>query len=94
MNRYNRAISDKHNLRFIIETPEDHRAVGMVNPVEIDWKNRSAFHGIQLSSDTPWGQGIGTDAVMALMRYAFEELQLGSSGYHLGGVQRPLLGAV
>jgi RimJ/RimL family protein N-acetyltransferase len=76
MNWYNRVISDKNNLRFIIETLEDHRAVGMVNLVEIDWKNRSAFHGIKLSPDTPKGRGIGTDAVMALMRYAFEELQL------------------
>ena len=38
--------------------------------------NRSAFHGIKLSKSTPKRQGIALDAVMAIMSYAFEELQL------------------
>lgn len=76
MNWYNKVVSDKQNLRFIIETIDEHQAIGMVNLVDIDWKNRSAFHGIRLSNNAPKGKGYGTDAVMALMRYAFEELQL------------------
>lgn len=73
---YERAISDKSSLRFIIEIMETKQAIGMVNLVDIDWKNRSAFHGIRLSNTAPKGKGYGKDAVMALMRYAFEELQL------------------
>lgn len=73
---YERAVADKNNLRFIIEMIGTEEAVGMVNLVNIDWKNRSAFHGIKLKKDAPKGRGIGTDAVMALMCYAFEELQL------------------
>ena len=76
LNWYEHAVGDKNNLRFIIEMINSGESVGMVNLVNIDWKNRSAFHGIKLKADAPKGQGIGTDAVMALMRYAFEELQL------------------
>ena len=72
---YERAVTDKSNLRFTIELPGE-GAVGMVNLVDIDWRNRSAFHGIRLKSDAPKRLGIGTDAVMTLMHYAFEELQL------------------
>lgn len=75
-NWYRNAVSDKRNLRFIIEVLDTKEAVGMVNLVDIDWKNRSAFHGIKLKNNAPKGKGIGTDAVMAIMRYAFEELQL------------------
>lgn len=73
---YDKVIADKKNLRFTIVLKEDDEAVGMVNLVNIDWKNRSGFHGIKLSSKAPKGQGIATDAVMAIMQYAFEELQL------------------
>lgn len=76
MQWYERVIMDKRNLRFIIESIENHEIFGMVNLVDIDWKNRSAFHGIKLRSNVPKRHGIATDAVMALMRYAFEELQL------------------
>ena len=76
MKWYEKAIFDKNNLRFIIETLDEKQAIGMVNLVNIDWKNRSAFHGIKLGKGAPKGRGYGTDAVMALMRYAFEELQL------------------
>ena len=73
---YHDVITDKDNLRFVIELLDTKETVGMVNLIDIDWKNRSAFHGIKLKKDAPKGAGIGTDAVMAIMRYAFEELQL------------------
>lgn len=61
--------------RFIIETPED-GAVGVATLTNIDWKNRSATHGIKLANRDLRGRGIGTDTVMAIMRYAFDELGL------------------
>lgn len=76
MKWYERVCSDKNNLRFIIELIDEKKAIGMLNLVNIDWKNRSAFHGIRLAVNAPKGKGYGLDAVMALMRYAFEELQL------------------
>ena len=71
---YEKAVADKRNLRFTIVVQETEEAIGMVNLVDIDWKNGSAFQGIRMSAKK--GQGYGTDAVMALMRYAFEELRL------------------
>ena len=67
--------NDKHNFRFIIETKED-GAIGVATLLDIDWKNRMAQHGIKLAKKYIRGKGYGTDAVMAIMRYAFDELGL------------------
>jgi len=68
-------INNQNHLRLIIETDED-GAIGFANIVDIDWKNRSAFHGIKIANKKFRSRGIGTDTVMAVMKYAFEELQL------------------
>lgn len=70
-NHYN----DQNNFRFIIETKED-GAVGIATLTNIDWKNKRAAHGIKLANKERRAKGIGTDAVMAIMRYAFDELGL------------------
>lgn len=75
INWYNLHSNNQNNLRLIIETEED-GAIGFANIVDIDWKNRSAFHGIKLSNKKFRSKGIGMDTVMAIMRYSFEELQL------------------
>ena len=67
--------NNSNNLRLIIETEQD-GPVGYANIVNIDWKNRTAFHGIKIAKREFRSRGIGTDTVMAVMRYAFEELQL------------------
>ena len=72
---FNSIIQDKENLRLIIETEED-GAIGFANIINIDWKNRSAFHGIKIANKDFRSKGLGTDTVMAVMRYAFDELQL------------------
>lgn len=64
------------SFRFVIETEED-GAVGIATLVDIDWKNRRATHGIKLANKQRRAKGIGTDTVMAIMRYAFDEL-----GFH------------
>lgn len=71
---YEKTIDDKSTFRFVVETPQD-GAVGIATLSNIDWKNRRATHGIKLTGNVG-GKGIGTDAVMAVMRYAFEELNL------------------
>lgn len=76
MKWYESAVHDKKNLRFTIVLKETGKAVGMVTLSALDWQNRSASHGIKLSSECPKGQGIATDAVMTLMKYAFEEMGL------------------
>ena len=48
----------------------------MANLVEINWKDRNAFHGMLLGEKDLRGKGYGVDTIMAISRYAFEELGL------------------
>src|SRR5690349_21632424 len=41
--------SDQNNQRFAIEAPNQ-GLIGTVNLVDIDWKNKNAFHGMMLGS--------------------------------------------
>ena len=63
------------DMRFVIET-EQGEPIGIATLLEIDWKNKMAQHGIKLAGKQQRGKGYGTDAVMAIMRYAFDELGL------------------
>lgn len=63
------------NQRFAIEAP-DLGLIGTANLVDIDWKNRNAFHGTMLGDPGIRGKGYGVDTIMAIMRYAFDELGL------------------
>lgn len=76
MQWFERASSDKNNIRLTIADKETDRAIGMVTLSSIDWQNRCATHGIKLHSSCPKLCGIGTDAVKTLMKYAFEEVNL------------------
>lgn len=67
--------NDTNDFRFVIETKEK-GAVGIATLTDIDWKNRRATHGMKLANKSNRTKGIGTDAVMAMMRYAFDELGL------------------
>ena len=73
---FQKSVLDPRNKRFSIVLKETDEVVGMVTLTDIDWQNRSAFHGIKLRSSCPKRQGIATDAVMTLMKYAFEEVNL------------------
>ena len=66
---------DTLNQRFAIDAA-GLGLVGTANLVDIDWKNNHAFHGMMLGAAELQGKGIGVDTVMAMMRYAFEELHL------------------
>lgn len=67
--------NDQSNFRFVIETKAD-GPVGIATLTNIDWKNRKATHGIKIDARENRTKGIGTDTVMAIMRYAFDELGL------------------
>lgn len=71
---YQRVLEDRNNYRFAIEY--DKQFVGIATIADIDWKNGKAHHSIRLTHNAPKGIGIGTDSVFAIMRYAFEELNL------------------
>ncbi|MBS0381950.1 MAG: GNAT family N-acetyltransferase [Proteobacteria bacterium] len=63
------------NQRFAIEV-SDLGLIGTANLVSIDWKNRTAFHGMLIGDPALHGKGYGVDTVRAIMRYAFDELGL------------------
>jgi RimJ/RimL family protein N-acetyltransferase len=67
---------DSLNLRLVIEAIDDGQVIGTANLVDIDWKNNHAFHGMMLGPVDLRGKGYGFDTVMAVMRYAFDELHL------------------
>lgn len=60
---------------FCIDAPEI-GLIGTANLIDIDWKNRHAYHGMMLGDKDVRGKGFGLDTVMAIMRYAFDELGL------------------
>ena len=68
--------SDLANHRWVIETLDGGKVVGTANLVGIDWKNGAAEHGMLLGQSATRRQGYGFDTVMAVMRYAFDELGL------------------
>ncbi len=73
---FHQACIDQRNRRFSIVMKETNLLVGMVALSSIDWHNRSATLGIKLLPSCPKQTGIGTDAVMTLEKYAFEQVNL------------------
>lgn len=60
---------------FCIDTSE-HGLIGTANLVNIDWKNKTAFHGLMIGEENIRGKGYALDALFSIMRYAFMELGL------------------
>lgn len=61
------------NLKLAVEY--NGTIIGQVSLEGIDWKNRSAYHGIKLGKESQ-GKKLGYDVLNTIMRYAFDELQL------------------
>lgn len=67
--------TDRLNQRFVVEIP-DVGIIGISSIINIDWRNRHAWHGLVIGDSSHRGKGYGVDAIMATMRYAFDELNL------------------
>ncbi len=61
---------------FVIRTLDDDRLIGFIDLVISHWPQRDAWLGIGIGRRDDWGKGYGTDALCALIRYAFAELNL------------------
>ena len=72
---FNGLSLNSNNQRFAIET-EDLGLIGMANLVDINWKDRNAFHGMLLGDKDMRGKGYGVDTILTINKYAFEELGL------------------
>ena len=62
-------------LRLIIED-NNCNAIGTIILHDIDEKNGTASIGIKIMGNENRGKGLGSDSIMSLLRYAFDELRL------------------
>jgi len=67
--------NDRLNQRFVVDVPNI-GIIGISSIIKIDWRNSHAWHGLVLGEGNYRGKGYGVDAIMATMRYAFEEMNL------------------
>jgi RimJ/RimL family protein N-acetyltransferase len=61
---------------FVICLLEDDRPIGTIGLEEIDHANGSSAVGIMIGEKALWGRGLGTDAMNAIVDFAFGELRL------------------
>jgi len=50
--------------------------IGITGLHQINWKDRTANHGVIIGEKDHWGNGCGTDSHMTLLNYAFNTLNL------------------
>ena len=72
---FERQMEDDSGRVFGVET-EEGVLIDNVGLSDLDWKNRSAFLGIVIAEKEYWGRGYGSDAIVALLRFAFGEMNL------------------
>ena len=63
-------------LRCIVALQEDGKTIGTIILSDIDQKNATGHIHIKMAKDGGRGKGYGTNAVNAMVQYAFEELRL------------------
>jgi RimJ/RimL family protein N-acetyltransferase len=62
--------------RFVICRLDDDRPIGRTDVFAIDRLNGSCAFGIAIGDPASWGGGMGTDAVNALVDFAFGQLRM------------------
>jgi len=77
---YHHMISGKDRA-FAIETL-DGRLIGNIGIIGLDWRNRKTDLGIMIGEKDCWSRGFGTDAILLMLRYLFEELGLDRVGLY------------
>ena len=66
----------KDGWHFVICTLADGRPIGTIGLFALDHINGSAGMGITIGDKALWGQGLGSDALNALLDFGFGELRL------------------
>jgi RimJ/RimL family protein N-acetyltransferase len=76
--RYEDAVKSDGSdaFRFVICLLEDDRAIGRTDLFALDRTNGSCSFGIALGEPATWGDGLGTDAVDAVVDFAFGQLRM------------------
>lgn len=76
--RYDAAVRDDGDsvYRFVICGLDDDTPVGRADLFDIDRTNGHCTFGIAIGDPELWGRGLGTDAVNAIVDFAFGELRM------------------
>ena len=61
---------------FAIERKDDRSHVGNASIHDIDWVSRTGGFGLFIGEPSAWNRGFGTDAIVTLVRFAFDEMNL------------------
>jgi len=69
-------LDDPTRLHFMIVRLADNLTIGAIGLDQIDYRNQTAQLGSMIIAPSERDLGWGTDAALALMRYAFSELNL------------------
>lgn len=80
---YDNMSATKDNYSFAIETLDDKKYIGGCGINEIDWKNSVVTVGIFIGDKEYWGKGYGTDAMMVLVKFIFEQMNLHKIKLHV-----------
>lgn len=75
---FNRMLESqgKDAYHFVICRLDDDRPIGTIGLFRVDSVNGSAGIGISIGEKRLWGQGLGTDAMLALLDFGFGQLRL------------------
>jgi RimJ/RimL family protein N-acetyltransferase len=63
-------------ITYAIETIEDSRHIGSVSLHNVTGNAHKAALGILIGERSCWNRGYGTDAILTMLRFGFEELNL------------------
>lgn len=71
-------LQDDGSELFAIETNDgdENVHIGNIGLHDINWLHRHTELGVVIGEKQYWGQGYGSDAVRALLRFAFQEMNL------------------
>lgn len=75
-NWYEKYINDDRRIEFIIEIIETQKPIGTIGLNNIDYKNQKAELGIMIGELEEQGKGYATEAIVKLIQYAFDEMNL------------------
>ena len=67
---------DKNTLTFAILLKPEYEVIGVISLGKVDWISRNAELGVFIGNKDLWGQGLGSEAIVLLLDYAFNVLSL------------------
>jgi RimJ/RimL family protein N-acetyltransferase len=66
-------VNERH---FAIERKDDRTHIGNASIHDIDWVSRTGWFGLFIGEPAAWNRGFGGDGISALVRFAFDEMNL------------------